>query len=135
MENFKKRDVVEAILVSNKNEILLQKKTIDYEFGPGEGCIFGGVIEEGETLEQALKREIKEELGIEIKGYKLFEVADYQAKGYAGKRHVFVVNINKNISDIKITEGAGFAFFDKSELESLKIIKPCKESLKRCFGL
>lgn len=38
--------------------------------------LFGGYIEDGETPEVALKREIKEELGIVLKDFKFFK--DYK---------------------------------------------------------
>ena len=62
----KKRDVVEAIIYNEKEEVLMNKKTMDYKLYPGAWCFFGGEIEKGENPNETLKREILEELGLEI---------------------------------------------------------------------
>ena len=67
----KKRRVSIIIFFNNQGKLLIQdrkgyKKGADYGF-------FGGKIEEGETPEEALKREIKEELTINIKDFSLFK--------------------------------------------------------------
>lgn len=61
----KKVEVVGAVLVNDKDEILcaLRSQTMSL---PGLWEFPGGKIEAGESPEEALKREIQEELGIEI---------------------------------------------------------------------
>lgn len=49
--NLKNRDVAECILINKKGEILLQKKTLDYQYGAGKWTLFGGEIEFGKTQE------------------------------------------------------------------------------------
>lgn len=55
---------VDAVLANKKGEILLAKRT----FAPKKGYwdLPGGFIEFGESAEEAIAREIKEELGIKL---------------------------------------------------------------------
>jgi len=53
-----------AVILQNR-KILLGKRTKKDAFY-GLWCTFGGSVETGETPAQALKRELKEELGIDI---------------------------------------------------------------------
>jgi len=58
---------VANITTNNKGEILLMKRPKnDYAY-PNHWALVGGLIEAKETLEEALKREVKEEIGVEIK--------------------------------------------------------------------
>ena len=64
------RKIVSALIISNDRKILMGKKD------PSKGGVYpnvwhipGGGIEEGETMEQALAREVFEEVGIDIKQY------------------------------------------------------------------
>ena len=58
---------VRAIIIDGKNFILMRREKAGQEY-----FVFpGGLVEEGETHEEALKRECREELGIEIKIVKL----------------------------------------------------------------
>jgi 8-oxo-dGTP pyrophosphatase MutT (NUDIX family) len=57
------RDAVRAIVLTPRAEVLLLRKTI-----PGEAPIWltpGGGIEPEETIEQCLRRELREEVGLE----------------------------------------------------------------------
>ncbi len=57
---------VGCLVLSQKGEILLQKRGPDFESFPNKISTFGGKIEAGETSEEALVRELKEELGAEV---------------------------------------------------------------------
>lgn len=129
------RHVAEAILVNSKGEVLLQKKTTDYKFGGGIWTAFGGEIKGGESPEEAVKRELKEETGCEIDKVKLLDVEDYALLDKKGKRYIFEVVFDKPMSEISLNEGAGFAFFDKSELNHVKIHPLYLETLRKYFKL
>lgn len=50
-------------VIQNKGEYLLCKMADDRGVFPGQWALSGGGMEPGETMEQALRREISEELG------------------------------------------------------------------------
>ncbi|HHT7171347.1 TPA: NUDIX hydrolase [Bacillus cereus] len=56
-----------AIILNEKNQILMQLRTDFNRWG-----IIGGALEYNETLEDALKREVYEETGLNIKNPELF---------------------------------------------------------------
>lgn len=62
--------VVAAVIINSKGQVLLAQRPKGKRLA-GKWEFAGGKIEEGETPEQALKRELKEELGIEIDQSKL----------------------------------------------------------------
>jgi NAD+ diphosphatase len=57
------------VLVERGNELLLARSR---HFMPGMYSVLAGFVEPGESLEEAVVREVKEEAGIEIKGIKYF---------------------------------------------------------------
>jgi mutator protein MutT len=94
-------------LIVEDNSILLIKKN----GGPYHGKLDlpGGTIEFGERPEDALKRELLEEVGIEIKEYNLFDTEsvffdwDYKEKKVQLKVHHIGIyyKVNKYINDVK----------------------------------
>ena len=82
-ENLTEKDIeetvirVKALIVNSKNEILLGYAHKTYQFP-------GGHLEENEDHEEGLKREVKEETGIEIKKENLtpFEKIIYYTSNY-----------------------------------------------------
>lgn len=66
-----------ALIINNKDQILLVKRADDDDFLPGSWELPGGGVEYGETAQEAIIREIKEECGIEIEVLKPVAVADY----------------------------------------------------------
>jgi 8-oxo-dGTP diphosphatase len=131
------RSVAEALIINNKGEILLQKKTVGYPIYPSGGwSFFGGEVDEGEEAEETLKRELKEELGFIVDEFKFLYSEDYCVDGKcSGKRNVFEVKFNGKLSDLRLTEGGGFAFFDKSELKHIKILPVEICVLEKYFGI
>ena len=55
--------VIVCPVIENKGEYLLCKMASDRGVFPGQWALPGGGVEPGETIENALRREIKEELG------------------------------------------------------------------------
>lgn len=65
--------VVGGFIVNDKKEILLVKS---YKW-PGKWVVMGGHIEWGESIAQAVEREVKEEVGLEVKFVRVIEVAEF----------------------------------------------------------
>jgi len=61
------RVIVVGVLHDGKGDYLLCRMPGDRGVFPGEWGLPGGGLEAGETLEQALRREIREELGLELR--------------------------------------------------------------------
>lgn len=57
---------VKAVVVNDKNEVLLVKRAKDSHSGGGKLDLPGGKLEIGENIKTGLVREIKEETGIEV---------------------------------------------------------------------
>jgi mutator protein MutT len=62
-------DVVVGIIL-NGNKFLVERRRLDEKIDPGIVCLPGGHVKTNESKEEALKRELREELGIEVKGLK-----------------------------------------------------------------
>ena len=62
-------DVVVGIIL-NGNKFLVERRSLDEKVDPGIVCLPGGHVKINESMEEALKRELREELDIEVKGSK-----------------------------------------------------------------
>ncbi len=61
-------DTVAFILIKD-GEVLVERRRLDKETDPGRVVIPGGHVEDGETHEGALKRELLEELGVQCNDF------------------------------------------------------------------
>lgn len=112
-----------VILIDDKSRVLLQHRDKNTSWYPNHWGVFGGQIEEGETPEQAVKREAEEELGIGLTNLRFF-------KRYALKREkgiyeafFFVASLTIPIEKLKEQqkEGQGLGLFNFNEVKDLKI--------------
>ncbi|MBE6157098.1 MAG: NUDIX domain-containing protein [Firmicutes bacterium] len=122
-------------LILEDNQILLIKKVS----GPYDGKLDlpGGTIEFGETPEVALKRELLEEVGIEIKDYDLYDANsvtfDWEYNNMLIKVHhmgiFYLINnyANEIKKDIEIDEqnddSLGAEFYDIDKLNKNELSK------------
>jgi len=118
MKNIKIDENSAGIILLRGDKVLMQlrdkKKDIAY---PGYWGIPGGEIEQGETLEQGAKRELKEETGYISKNPKLFLAEMYflHERGTV-KRHLFL-DVYDEKQKIYCKEG------QKMEFKSIKDFK------------
>ncbi len=83
-----------GILYSEEKGLLLEKRT-----DTGDWCTPGGAIELGETLEDALKREIKEETNLDIANPQLFDIKANVHMVYPNKDEVYYTDIVFEINE------------------------------------
>jgi mutator protein MutT len=79
----------------------------------------GGKVEEGETLERAACREIKEELNVELIDATFLKTYPYQIPGIKFDLNVFIGNIKGDIK-IKDDEIMDWGWFSLLEIENMK---------------
>jgi len=124
---------VGAILINSQGKVLLQLRTQDAPYYPGYWTLPGGKVEENETLEQALKREIKEELGINLVNYRLFKQTRQRKGNSAAERIIYWSNLDKKIEELALEESSALKYFSKNEIASLKIAFQLKGVIKSFF--
>jgi len=111
--------VVAGILFDHDKSILLAQRSAEKSF-PLQWEFPGGKIEEGENSEGALKRELFEELNIEIDKIKLFDSVVYEYELFRANIEFFLINewsgklINK--------EGQNLHWKKLNDLSGLKIL-------------
>lgn len=111
------------ILENNKGELLLylRDNKPDIPF-PHHWDLFGGHVESGETPEQALVREVKEELNLDLKEFEFFRKYEcLKGDAFPNIKHVFMGKINKPIEELTLREGEKLRFFKKDEIPNIKL--------------
>jgi 8-oxo-dGTP diphosphatase len=84
-------DAVDGIIMDGKR-FLVERRRDDDDADPGFVGVPGGRVEKNETLKAALRREMKEELGIEVKKAKLVQRSLYTStNGERQRIHYFHV--------------------------------------------
>ena len=66
-------------MLIDEGSVLVEKRRADDDADPGLVLLPGGHVEIGESLDQALKREMREELGITVEKITLIRVRYYTA--------------------------------------------------------
>jgi 8-oxo-dGTP diphosphatase len=101
------KEIATILLFDSERRLLIylrdNKDSIPF---PDHWDFFGGHIEQGETPEQALRREVKEELGIELDQWQLFRVYTcLEGDVYPNIKHVYWGILDKDAAELTLYEG------------------------------
>lgn len=88
---------------------------------PNHWDLFGGYVEDGESPEQALVREIKEELDIDLKVFHKFKSIDCsEGDVHKNVKHVFFAKIEQEPFELILQEGQRLDSFDLKNRADIK---------------
>jgi mutator protein MutT len=122
--------IIVAAIIRNGNKLLLTKEVL--ESGRERWIFPGGGVNFGESLEEAVKREIKEELGMEIKVEKLlgFKEAIFPKVNY---HTIIFFFLAKPLGDLSIKEKKilDARYFDFKEIEKLDLVDSARWAFER----
>jgi 8-oxo-dGTP diphosphatase len=114
---------IAAIIFENdRSEILLylrdNKPGIPF---PKHWDLIGGHVEEGETPEEALVREVKEELNIDLKEFTFYRRYEcLTGDAYPNIKYIYRGKINLPIEEITLLEGERPQYFSRDEIPNVK---------------
>lgn len=112
-----------VILVNPQGQILLQQRD-DKPGLPFPNCwtTFGGAIEDGETPDEAIRRELLEEIGLDL-SVKLWKRFDHvQRNGQIiVDQYMYVGWIDLEPNQIILNEGQALGYFSESDINHMAI--------------
>lgn len=115
--------VIAAIILENdKGEFLLYLRDNKPEIPfPDHWDLIGGHVEEGETPEEALVREVREELDIDLREYVFYKKYEcLTGDAYENIKYIYYGRINLPIEEITLLEGVYPKYFTREEIPYVK---------------
>jgi mutator protein MutT len=119
-----------ALIVLDGDRMLLERRGLDKETFPGVVVVPGGHVEKGETLEEACKRELKEELDLESSKFRFLEMHPFETPIEVQHVHYFVCEDWKGTPRSHEADEVFFVGFD--ELNRVDVLEE-RELLQKHF--
>jgi len=126
------RYVVGAVIQRDSSVLLLKRPKDDFMGGIYE--LPSGRVEDGESLDIALYREVEEETGLKIREIKRYlGHFDYESKsGGKTRQFNFAVTVGESL-EIKLQEHDNYAWANKDQLQQYPITDSVKQILDSFF--
>lgn len=112
-----------ALLVDGRGWVLLQERDEHALVAPNQWGLVGGHLDEGESYEEALHRELVEETGLREEGLELWfdEIVQHSPKvssHLADRWQIWVGRTDATDDDIALGEGRRIVFVDPERIRS-----------------
>lgn len=130
MEQRDIKNVVAGLIFYEGKLFAAARNENDYRYGMYE--FPGGKLESGETGQDALKRELLEELEMNIDVYTLFMHVSHDYPSFRLEMDVFICEVNSPGFTLLVHQKAGF--FTKDEIKSLPFLGADKKIVEEIIA-
>ncbi len=125
-----KHNGASILFVNARREVLLflrdRKPDIPY---PDTWDVPGGHVEQGETPEECIVREMKEEMGIDLSGFRLHCAVEFDDR----IEYTFWKEAELKVEEIQLTEGQCLRWFTEEEVRSTRLAYGFNEIVARFY--
>ena len=125
----KTNHAVKAVIYSDDKFLLQLRDQKQGIFYPGVWGLFGGSVDDGEKPIDALKRELFEEIGLEIKDAKL--LFSWNHDKYNSILHFFLVPLTVELEKLCLNEGQRMDLFSIEQINMLQITPSLKKNIHK----
>ena len=113
-----KRKGCSVLLINDQGRVLLLLRDDNPEIPyPGMWDVPGGHVEKGETPEQCIVREMKEEIGLDLRVFQLFSVTEFDDR----TEYTFWQKANLDLDKVRLNEGQRLKWFTKDEASNIEL--------------
>ena len=111
------KQIAQVLLLDRHNRLLIYLRDNKPEIPfPNHWDFFGGHVEVGETPEQALVREVTEELGVKLPGWDFFRRYEcLQGDAYPNTKYIYRARVNKTAEELTLYEGQRLVGIEANE--------------------
>jgi mutator protein MutT len=113
-------------ILKHKNKYLFVRRSLKSKYEAGKWGFVGEKIEFGESPEETVSRGVKEELGVELKDFKLFNVYSGVWEITDEIKHVILIAFIKEVGELKLKpnyEVEEYAWLTLQEARKKDLIK------------
>ena len=115
---------VSAWIMNYKGQVLLQQRSLEKMKNPGKWSKTGGHVDAGETCEEAIRREVYEEIGLrvnnsEIKNIEIFKSINPN-EHYFSYGYIFFTDLNEEDFKLQKEEVNAVKYYNIEELEEIR---------------
>ncbi|MBO6195657.1 MAG: NUDIX domain-containing protein [Bacilli bacterium] len=113
---------VSCFILNKNGEVLLQRRSMTKKKNPGIWSKTGGHVDAGETLINALKREVKEEIGLEMDDNNIFFMNKFKSSNpnYFSYGYIYITDNKISDFNLQLDEVDKVEYFKIEDLENEK---------------
>lgn len=112
-------------------KVFLHKRDGNTKFNPNSLAFFGGLNEGKETPKECFKRELFEEIGLDVKQEEINFLDEYLNVELNTYRYVFYVESDVKVENLALGEGEGFDWYDVATVFKEKITEKTERDLRK----
>jgi 8-oxo-dGTP diphosphatase len=111
------KQIAQVLLLDRHNRLLIYLRDNKPEIPfPNHWDFFGGHVEVGETPEQALVREVMEELGVNLPGWDFFRCYEcLSGDAYSNTKYIYRARIDRTAEELTLYEGQRLVGIEANE--------------------
>jgi len=129
-----KTKLAKIAIFDSQNRALIVKRASGTSWMPGKWSLVGGHVEEGETAEEGMRRETKEETSLDLGSMDLISVDTIQMEGKDDLANIHFYATREFTGDVTLDyENDDFAWIAMEEIEQYDSVPDLKSSLKKAL--